>query len=202
MSGRPVPVEDLQGQVDALGRPQATAAQEHAAAAVVHAHATGPDDEALLLDALGLTGRPMRSNRRSQGTLGTVTLGHGTRSGVQAHQAAGTPLCDPCRRWQDVQDRKQLPGHVESERRPPQCGSHAAWRAHLDAGEELDAACRQYADWRRGRHHSTEPIRCGTEAAYERHRRRGEPIDEACRKGRSAVVVARRQARRQAAADA
>jgi hypothetical protein len=100
-------VEGITATVDALPIvPKPLPAQNRAAALFVCSQATDVEDARQLLEALGLTGRPMRSNRRSLGTLGTLTLRHGTRSGVEAHRAEGHALCDACERWQQVEDRR------------------------------------------------------------------------------------------------
>lgn len=73
--------------------------------------------------ALGFLGEmDRRASPGERKQLGSRFV-HGTRSAVERHEAAGTPLCGPCQRWADVQSRKnaqasgERPGEAEQPRK-------------------------------------------------------------------------------------
>jgi hypothetical protein len=77
-----------------------SAQQDRAAAITVCARATDLGDARDLLAMLGLHDGNLHDAQHRAGRFI-----HGTRSAVQQHQDAHTPLCDPCLRWQEVHDR-------------------------------------------------------------------------------------------------
>jgi len=78
-----------------------SAEQDRRAAITACAHAVDLDDARELLAALGLHGGELHDPQAR-----SWRIVHGTRNAAEAHQDAGTPLCEPCLRWQDVEDRK------------------------------------------------------------------------------------------------
>jgi hypothetical protein len=153
-------------QIAAIRTPADTGAHAARVRALVKARARDKADERLLLAMLGLDGAPVRLNAHSQ-IPRTSAVVHGTRGAVDAHHAAGTDLCRPCQRWADVDDRKHpepdAPGDAPTGDPATACGSFKGWRAHLDAGQPLCPACRDYRDWwssrrRRRAYRGTDPL--------------------------------------------
>jgi len=111
-----------------------TPAQVARARAVVRARARDEADRELLLDALGLSGRPARLSRHSNASVRAQTV-HGLGGGVAAHKWLGEPLCDACDWWMQVHLNK---GGAAS----PNCGTYAQYSAHVKAGQIPDEACK------------------------------------------------------------
>lgn len=77
-------------------------------AGLVHSRALDEADERMLADMLGLTPESQQLRTSAKSVVDQCSKAvHGTRGGVEAHEAAGQWLCDPCQRWADVQARKQ-----------------------------------------------------------------------------------------------
>ncbi len=135
--------------IDALGAPLLPEQAERRAAVVVALRARDSEDEALLLDALGLNRRQMAVSLGGNPYPDTADYTHGRRSGVEHHLAAGHALCRACARWAWVQARKTgaPPPAPASGRKAPtvrdSCGTQAGYRAHYRRGESPCAACRE-----------------------------------------------------------
>lgn len=129
--------------------------------------AAAADDARTVLDALGLLdGRDTRPSPGHVKDIGAKVV-HGTRSAVQAHLDAGQYLCEPCRRWAQVQERRGGPPAPAPRgvrvreavwRHPdapePAADGHGTWRAyraHRASGEGLCGPCAAYLEWWRGR---------------------------------------------------
>lgn len=116
-----------------------------------------------VLAMVGLLGEV--APRRSPGhvkAVGAKTV-HGTRSAVQLHVERGQRLCEACRRWAQVNDRKtgdgmppeppvrEKPATVPHPDAPtPTADGHGTWRAyraHRTGEEEVCGACAAYLVW-------------------------------------------------------
>lgn len=158
---------------------------------LIAARAQDPDDEALLLDALGLLdpGRRLRSSPGDRLGAGSKVV-HGAGPGaLERHEELGEEPCAACQRWAAVQARKR--GQTPEELEPPAdaepgtaCGGAAGsirgYRRHLKAHDTPCQPCRDAnADKSRERYTPT-PLAlapCGSKSAKRRHRRRGEQCE-------------------------
>lgn len=96
-----------QERVAALAVPPTAEQAARRAAVAVALHARDAEDEALLLDMLGLDGGAagLRMSPGESKQVGARFV-HGTRRAVAAHLEAGQRLCAACRRCAEVDARK------------------------------------------------------------------------------------------------
>ncbi len=138
-----VPQSDrIADRLDALRTLPSTTQAARRAAVTVALHALDADDEALLLDALGLTGAPQRA------AFSPIALyTHGAQSGVDHHLAVGhRALCAACQRWVDVREGRRAAVCGEG------CGSVRAYWRHRNAKEPTCEWSRAaYREWVRER---------------------------------------------------